>query len=262
MERTPFIVDVFHRKKVQKQDKDSQCCNLELDSYPQIRVPFSVDEINIKKFGFNKQNAILLPQTEPQYYPTFFRKNRKISISKKDLNTLNPRNWLSDEVMNSYLNFLHNSNPETTIGYTNTFFYEALKRNGYKDANQWSGISGYRVDNFFHFLIPITTGAHWILIDLDFERGVLNVYDSYMKKYNSIVKDIVGFLEFQGVPPLKINFPSVPLQTTSYDCGVFVLKFATMIYENQTITEDSFTQNDLIQFRRNVKDILSKYLEE
>ena len=79
-------------------------------------------------------------------------------------------------------------------------------------------------------------------------------------RYNSYIKKIQDFLAFQGISPINVKYPSVPRQANYYDCGVFLMKFATMIYENQPIEKNSFNQKYITSFRSQIKEILSEYL--
>lgn len=262
MLRTPFLTDILlYQQNKTSNEHHKQQFGFDLSDIPDMNIFFiNKDESQDQETNFNPNIMKTTVRSKDQIIPEKFKEIKKISITKKDLGSLGYHSWLSDEVINSYLSYLHNTHIEAKIGYTNTFFYVTLKQNGNEYASRWGGISGYRVDIFDHFLIPITTGAHWFLIDLDFNNQVMIIYDSLSHRYNSYTKQITDFLIYQGISPIEIVYPPVPKQTTHYDCGVFLLKFATMIYENQPIEKNSFRQRDITTFRSKIKETLSKYL--
>lgn len=264
MHRTPFLTDILLYQQGKMSSNKKKQFIFDLSDVPELDI-FFVNQDSAdrdRRIDINPHQIKTSVRPKDQIIPEKFREIKKVTITKKDLRSLGYHSWVNDEVINSYLTHLHNTHIETNIGYTNTFFYVTLKRSGNEYANTWGGIRGNRVDIFSHFLIPITTGAHWFLIDLDFDNQVMLVYDSLSHQYSSYTKKIADFLTFQGIPPIKIVYPAVPKQTTHYDCGVFLMKFATMIYENQPIEKNSFHQKDITSFRTKVKEILSKYISE
>lgn len=261
MRRTPFLTDILlYQQKENKDDDNHNQFLFNLDHIPDLDI-FTVNEEENdqnNEADHTLTNETHTIQPKDNRIPDKFKEIKNISITKKDLRSLGSRQWLNDEVINSYLAYLHNTHIESKIGFTNTFFYVSLKQNGNEYTNKWDGIFRYRIDIFSHFLIPITTGAHWFLLDLDFDNKAMNVYDSMSHRYTSYTKKINEFLAFQGIPPLEVKYPSVPSQSNGYDCGVFLLKFATMIFENRSIKKNSFGQKEINSFRSQIKEILSK----
>ena len=193
--------------------------------------------------------------------PKKLLEQRRIFLERKDLNTLRGRRWLSDGVVNSYLDHLHNKYRNPTVGHTNTFFYEKLTKQGPYEASQWAGIYGNKVNIFKHFLIPIYTGNHWFLIDLDFKQNQMNILDSYSHKRDKYITKINNFLKYQGINPLHPIYPKVPKQSNSYDCGAFLLHFALIIFKNDgPITILSFKANAMPSFRKKVMEDLKQYV--
>ncbi|OHS98384.1 Clan CE, family C48, Ulp1-like cysteine peptidase [Tritrichomonas foetus] len=194
--------------------------------------------------------------------PERFKVEKKIFIIQKDIDSLGRRKWLSDGVINSYLTYLHNTKQRYDIGYTNTFFYHKLTNYGSEEANKWGGIWETKLDIFSHFLIPLTTGSHWFLIDLDFEKQKMNVYDSFSYTHLEHTTNINAFLNYQQINSLKVVHPEIPQQTNGYDCGVFLLKFAELIYEGKKINKKSFSPSFAIEYRKKIANILKNYLKK
>lgn len=182
----------------------------------------------------------------------------KISISKRDLVCLERNKCLNDAVINAYMDILASkADKSRKIGHTNTFFIDKLQRDGFTAAVTWAGIDGVRLDMYHQFLIPVATGFHWILIEVNFITSTINIYDSLGKSGTSIARLIQDFMKEQGIlRKFQIKWPLVPKQLNYHDCGVFLLQYSEMIFENIPIKKDSFTQGDAKDLRQKFYDAL------
>jgi Ulp1 family protease len=173
-----------------------------------------------------------------------------VSIDEEDLNCLYGREWINDQVLNGYLALLA-SQCEPRIGYTNSFFFKKLERDGPEAASCWHGIKGKLISpRYDHFIIPICFGHHWISAVFNFVDGQLWILDSFHGEFRDVAKLLNGFLEFLGETPLSEIYPNVPRQTNGWDCGVFVMQFARCIFRG--VPWDSFSQAEMPRIRTEI----------
>lgn len=168
------------------------------------------------------------------------------SIHADDLECLYGREWVNDSVVNTYIKLLKFRSP-LNIGMTNSFFYSKLKRDGPDEASDWWGIRQEPLTSYDKFIIPISTGSHWILIVLDFEMSALQLLDSLNGRYNATASNINKFLNYLGIPSLDVQYPNVARQTNGYDCGIFICEYANCIFNERPLV--SFTQADTPKIR-------------
>ena len=177
-----------------------------------------------------------------------------VHITMDDLDDIKNDKCFNDAVVNAYLVFLgNNHDPGSTIGYTNSFFINKLRRDGCKAASSWQGIDGKRLDVYKKFLIPISTMSHWILVEISFCEGVIRVYDSLGRHGESLVHKIKNFLFWQNIRKKFVTrYPSVPKQDNFHDCGAFVCEFARCIFEDIPLNKETFSQKDAPEIRKRI----------
>ena len=183
---------------------------------------------------------------------------RIYKVTEQDLQCLTHRRCLNDAVVNAYMAQLSNEyNIDGRIGFTNTFWINKLRRDGCEAAANWEGIWGRRIDTFERFLVPVAANeSHWILFEIRFSDSVINIYDSLGRSGSGLAKRIGEFMKWQGIAAKFVTkWPSVPKQSGFRDCGVFLLQFASCIFEKIPIDRDTFSQHD-------VKSIRTKILAE
>ena len=98
--------------------------------------------------------------------------------------------------------------------------------------------------------------SHWILVVVDIETSRLVLYDSFSRKYNHILEKISSFLshmyKFYYNSELSWNFHlihsrSFPIQRNSFDCGMYVCKFAEFLIYKRAFT---FDDSSMPRYRR------------
>uniref|UniRef100_A0A8B9V5X1 Ubiquitin-like protease family profile domain-containing protein n=1 Tax=Anas zonorhyncha TaxID=75864 RepID=A0A8B9V5X1_9AVES len=150
----------------------------------------------------------------------------RLTITRKDIQTLNNLNWLNDEIINFYMNLLMERSKEKglpTVHAFNTFFFTKLKTAGYQAVKRWTKkVDIFSVDLL---LVPIHLGVHWCLAVVDFRKKTITYYDS------------MG----------GINSEEIPQQMNGSDCGMFACKYADCITKDKPI---NFTQQHMPYFRK------------
>lgn len=180
-------------------------------------------------------------------------------ITRKDLMTLKGRDWLNDEVINSYMNLIceraKNDNSLPKVYAFNTFFYPTLSSKGYASVKRWTR----KVDIFAHeiILVPVHLGAHWCLAVIDFTNKLLEYYDSMGGSNDRCLDELSEYICEESLDKRKeefdfsewhfINRDDIPQQMNGSDCGMFTCKFAEFASRRAQI---SFTHQHMPYFRK------------
>jgi len=199
-------------------------------------------------------------------------KHFNIEITRNDIRSLGPGQWLNDEIVNFYMELLKESaknKNKVQCHFFNSFFYTLLSVEGtgynYGKVSKWTKkIDIFQLDKI---IIPVHLGAHWCLACVSIKRKRIEYYDSmggtnihcrkclrqyitdeYKLKYSKEL-DLSEWTDH--APGSK-----VPQQQNTYDCGVFMCIFAAHVTQNKSF---GFSQNDMPFFRKRIMlDILQK----
>lgn len=194
----------------------------------------------------------------------------RLTVTRKDMETLAGLNWLNDEVINFYMNMLmERSRTQSTLPSVyafNTFFYPKLRASGYSAVKRWTR----RMDIFAHnlILVPIHLGMHWCLAVIDFRHNTIRYYDSMGGKNDECLKTLRDYLQEESRDKRQKELDlsnwtceavkDIPHQMNGSDCGMFALKYAEYITRDAKIT---FNQRNMPYFRRRmVYEILTNKL--
>ncbi|XP_043288414.1 sentrin-specific protease 1-like [Venturia canescens] len=185
--------------------------------------------------------------------------NKGRKIKEEDLETLDGRKWLNDEVINGYLELIVEKY-EKTFAFS-TFFFSRLLSGGFSVVRRWT-----RKFNIFDFdlvLIPLHLGAHWCLATIDLRNCRVNYFDSLMGNNKEYPTLIFEYLMMEAASKQQTSFDSskwsivikkdIPRQTNNFDCGVFVCSFAEYEAAGREI---DFCQNDMAAKRQIIKNRL------
>ena len=110
------------------------------------------------------------------------------------------------------------------------------------------------IDTYDRIYFPINyQGVHWILIMADNTDNTINIYDSERHTdYDRETKNLrLLFKRPHGIDYEIIYHSEVPLQTDSYNCGMFVLKNIECLELNGGVF--NYEQGDLIRERKKLK---------
>lgn len=195
----------------------------------------------------------------------------RLTITRKDLQTLSHLNWLNDEVINFYMNLLveRSKRPDLPSAYTfNTFFFPKLRSAGFSAVRRWTK----KVDIFSHdiLLVPVHLGVHWCLSVVDFRKRSIFYFDSMGGKDDEACRTLLKYLKQESEDKRGVQFDTsdwilhskktneIPQQMNGSDCGMFTCKYAEYITKDRPIT---FTQKHMPYFRkRMVWEILNRKL--
>ncbi|XP_071482482.1 uncharacterized protein [Diadema antillarum] len=194
----------------------------------------------------------------------------RLTITRRDMQTLRGLNWLNDEVMNFYFELLmerSNTREEyPTLHYFNTFFYPKLVNSGYNSIRRWTK----RTDIFAKdmVLVPVHLGMHWCLAVIDFRDKSISFFDSMGSQNQQCLDALRDYVVSEHADKKKQEYSmegwtyqcprDIPQQLNGSDCGMFACKYAEYVSRDAPIT---FTQHDMPYFRRRmVWEILHKTL--
>ncbi|KAF4096658.1 sentrin-specific protease 1 [Onychostoma macrolepis] len=194
-----------------------------------------------------------------------------LTITRKDLQTLNQLNWLNDEVINFYMNLLVERSKQSNLpsAYTfNTFFFPKLRSSGYNAVCRWTKkVDIFSVDII---LVPVHLGVHWCLSVVDFRKKSITYFDSMGGNNDEACRILLKYLKQESEDKKGQNFNTsewtlrskrpneIPQQMNGSDCGMFTCKYAEYITKDRPIT---FTQKHMPYFRkRMIWEILNQKL--
>uniref|UniRef100_A0A2R8M9J8 SUMO specific peptidase 1 n=1 Tax=Callithrix jacchus TaxID=9483 RepID=A0A2R8M9J8_CALJA len=184
----------------------------------------------------------------------------RLTITRKDIQTLNHLNWLNDEIINFYMNMLMERSKEKglpSVHAFNTFFFTKLKTAGYQAVKRWTKkVDVFSVDIL---LVPIHLGVHWCLAVVDFRKKNITYYDSMGGINNEACRILLQYLKQESIDKKRKEFDTngwqlfskksqeIPQQMNGSDCGMFACKYADCITKDRPI---SFTQQHMPYFRK------------
>ncbi|XP_054662920.1 sentrin-specific protease 1 isoform X2 [Grus americana] len=176
----------------------------------------------------------------------------RLTITRKDIQTLNNLNWLNDEIINFYMNLLMERSKEKglpAVHAFNTFFFTKLKTAGYQAVKRWTKkVDIFSVDLL---LVPIHLGVHWCLAVVDFRKKTITYYDSMGGINSEACRILLQYLKQESLDKKRKEFDAngwsllskksqeIPQQMNGSDCGMFACKYADCITKDKPI---NFTQ--------------------
>ncbi|CAF0925869.1 unnamed protein product, partial [Brachionus calyciflorus] len=182
--------------------------------------------------------------------------NFGINLTSVDMDRLKPRTWLNDNLINYYLHLLVWYNKINAFNFE-SYFYSTLSTRGCLNVKNW--FRGVNIFQFDLILIPINMGNHWILATIENFKCKVTVYDSFKHNQNSVLDNLRFYLEMKyreqynvSLTPHRVFYQeqNIPLQTNTYDCGVFLCKFAY----TKSLNSNSFNflAREMDYYRKNI----------
>ena len=154
-----------------------------------------------------------------------------VKVTKRDLDTLDPCQWLNDRVILAYLRMV-TENSDTMV--VDPLFFKMLSSLGPSTvSNRYKSLSFSDMRAVF---FPICANHHWRLVV--FYPGTLDLeyYDSKNVGGDVYLETVKAFLQFKekaedhDARPIKcISKTDVPQQEGSDDCGVYIILFIKML---------------------------------
>ena len=163
--------------------------------------------------------------------------SQQVAVSGKDLSTLQPGQWLNNEVINAYMELLQAKYPRCKFLLTD-FSLKLFSPNSAR-IHKWSKAAKENmVDDFDKVFIPVHTmnGAHWCVVCANFQTETFEYYDSlggvadsacfhalaqYFQEESRLYQSQRQYVFNEW---LKLNVHT-PMQKNNVDCGVFMCQY-------------------------------------
>jgi len=132
----------------------------------------------------------------------------------------------------------------------NTFFYSKLSSQGFKSVLHWHKGTDLFGRRLLLFPVHLKELSHWCLVVANVANRQLSCLDSLGKKNHTCLKTLKLYLDkTSGHSYLIKEEESVPRQSNSYDCGVFVCLYARSVAEGSAL---NFSQTDIPAVRNKI----------
>lgn len=188
-----------------------------------------------------------------------------LKITGNNLQCLRKGQWLNDEVINFYMQLVQQRSTDhgnlfRSCFAWNSFFWQKLSDDGkgyaYKSVQRWSSKKKVDVFTFDLMIIPINVGrTHWALGFVDLKKEKVCYWDSLGGDHPLFRKLIKQYMHDEWVDKKEGAYPylltddfddEVPMQSNSFDCGVFTCMFAECLARDRGI---DFDQDDVADAR-------------
>ncbi|GMM37089.1 SUMO protease [Saccharomycopsis crataegensis] len=201
-----------------------------------------------------------------------------IDISVRDLSTLKDRQWLNDNIMDSYLSMVVERSKKSTdlpnIFVFTTHFYTTLSGKGYSGVKRWAKRKKIDVTKLDYVFVPINVmNSHWSLAVVNNKHKKFQYFDSLPGSGQSILMDLQDYMteESKRLYPNDepIDYENVyefvakekfPQQKNGFDCGVFACTGINFLSKEGDL---KFSQNDMPIIRRKMAyEIITSHLKD
>lgn len=191
-----------------------------------------------------------------------------LKITRENLISLRPGNWIDDMIVNFYMELIdERSRGSKTLPSTfcfNSFLYPSFEAGDYDRVRNFTRKSDIFTKTLV--IIPIHKINHWSLVFIDMQKKQLCYLDS-LSEYRiktgtathyavEILENIQSYLAYEYLNKKgtlldsenweTIHIRTVPQQTNSDDCGVFMCQFAKLKTQNKPLL---FSQQSIPQLR-------------
>ena len=177
----------------------------------------------------------------------------RVSVTRRDLQTLEGTHWINDVIMNVYLNLIVNRSTKDEdlpkVFPFNTFFLAWYQR-GYDGVRKWTR----RVDNFTYdiLLVLFHEQGHWIMATVDLRVKQIEFLNSMGGRDDHCLEMLLTYLAIKSQDEKGIQLDirewklthvqNLPQQKKSSDCGMFALKCGEYAPRDARI---DFSQKDM-----------------
>lgn len=177
---------------------------------------------------------------------------------RSDLETLLPRRWLNDKIVNAYMEML--AKHHRKAHFFSTFVYPHLRAGSIKEAAEW--FACLDLEAYTSFVFPIHASSHWALVIV--QGSEILGFDSLGTMGLDCIATIGKFMvelystrgKMFGPVLARLMADRVPQQTNGDDCGVFCCAYAR--YYACRSVYDQFDSSDIPLIRaRMLHEILA-----
>ena len=178
--------------------------------------------------------------------------NNKLQVTVHDILSLANYTYLNDVIINYILDNHHKETDRPDIYLLDSLFFTSLTHHP-SLASNWT--KNTNIFTYNKIIIPICQCQHWTLIVISPSDKTIQLYNSLLPRnlpsgeHNILLCRIQKFLysEYHRIYQDTLPFPfhqsivqGLPQQTSSADCGLFTLHFASSIMKNKEIQWDNY----------------------
>jgi hypothetical protein len=197
-------------------------------------------------------------------------------LSQRDLDTLRPNVWVTDEIINMYMHLLAGSRPGTY--FFSSFTYAKLLEELYAEEPNWAKFLRYakRINfcDYDYVLFPIHQPGHWCLVVAYPKQLKLAYFDSMGGTDGLCLKLCESFFQARGeANSAEARFKSdwtlefvgprskepIPEQEDGVSCGLFVCALADVLTAGGSRDQWGYSQQDMAYFRKLVRSLMTKF---
>ncbi|CAJ1939071.1 unnamed protein product [Cylindrotheca closterium] len=200
-----------------------------------------------------------------------------VTLRVKDYERLQPEEWLNDSLVDFWMQWIARSEDKsnTNLHFFTSHFYSSLAGGGPEAVTSWTAKKNINIFEKKFIFIPINKDLHWSLCAVVNPGCISNSYEADLDKKAkldvpclifmdslrmhrkvAIRKKIENWLnsEWERINPdadntkpftkdkFQLFTPAVPMQNNTWDCGVFVCRYALAIFK---LRNRSFTFRDV-----------------
>ena len=178
--------------------------------------------------------------------------NNKLQVTVHDILSLANYTYLNDVILNYILDNHHTETGRSDIYLLDSLFFSSLTHHP-KLASNWT--KNTNLFTYNKILVPICQCQHWTLIVISPSDNTIQLYNSLLPRHlpsgehNKLLCRIQKFLhsEYHRIYKNTLPFPfqqsvmqGLPQQTSSADCGLFTIHFASSIMKNTELQWDNY----------------------
>ena len=180
------------------------------------------------------------------------KNNNKLQVTVHDVLSLANYTYLNDIIINYILDNHHKETDRPDIYLLDSLFFTSLTHHP-SLASNWT--KNTNIFTYNKIIIPICQCQHWTLIVISPSNRSIQLYNSLLPRnlpsgeHHILLCRIQKFLysEYHRIYQDTLPFPfhqsivqGLPQQTSSADCGLFTLHFASSIMKNKEIQWDNY----------------------
>jgi len=187
-----------------------------------------------------------------------------VEIYESEMGVLSGRGWLTDNLVSAYFRYMevdkYKDMKKTTLFMDATVTSYAVREDDVEDfADIFEESEIHKKQRIFFPMndsdgLKANGGTHWTLLVFDRDRGSFFHYDSSKGSRNDanvkkLIKKLLPLLKLADADKCTLeNVKSCPQQENSYDCGLFVCKFADVLAGGSSLR--GVSQRDIPEIRR------------
>lgn len=174
-----------------------------------------------------------------------------ITLTKRDLNTVDWPNWLNDSIIIAYLRMACPQN----VFVMDPLFQKKIQGAGIEVA--YKSLKKDIFDDHTDIIFIVNPGeAHWALVHVDMTKKIIEYHDSLHYDGTLHLKRVESFLNHRNEQLGRdietftlLDKKNSPFQSNPNDCGVFTILNSLLIMKKTRISTDAYDEKTARQMR-------------